>query len=70
MWDGPYIDENNVNTVPDTGPVTVWLANNVTLRNLELRGKHATWSDRTITVSAIESRIASPSPTASSTTSR
>ena len=45
MWDGFYIDENNVNTVPDTGPVTVWLANNVTLRNLELRGKHATWSD-------------------------
>lgn len=45
VWDGFYIDENNVNTVPDTGPVTVWLANNVVLRNLELRGKHATWSD-------------------------
>ena len=45
VWDGFYIDENYVNTVPDTGPVTVWLSNNVTLRNLELRGKSATWSD-------------------------
>jgi hypothetical protein len=45
VWDGFYIDEANVNTVPDTGPVVIWASNNVTLRNLELRGKHATWSD-------------------------
>ena len=45
IWDGFYIDEANVNTVSDTGPVVVWSANNVILRNLELRGKHATWSD-------------------------
>jgi hypothetical protein len=45
IWDGFYIDEAYVNTVADTGPVVVWASNNVTLRNLELRGKHATWSD-------------------------
>lgn len=45
VWDGFYIDENNVHTKSDTGPIVVWGAGDITLRNLEIRGKTAPWLD-------------------------
>lgn len=44
-WNGFYIDELNVNTRPDTGPVVVASSNGSVLRNLEIRGKHTTYGD-------------------------
>ena len=45
VWDGFYIDEANVLTDPDTGPVTVLGATGVQLLNLEIKGKNVTWGD-------------------------
>jgi len=44
IWDGFYIDEANVNTKRDTGPVVVWGSNNITIQNLQIRMSHA-WQD-------------------------
>jgi hypothetical protein len=46
IWDGFYIDEANINVRADTGPVTVYGSNNVTIQNLEIDG-HAVSFDPT-----------------------
>lgn len=45
VWDGFYIDEANVNTRADTGPVVVWDAQGCIIRNVEIRAKMAPWVD-------------------------
>ncbi len=45
VWDGFFIDEANVNTAPDTGPVVVWASDNVVIQNLEVAGIAADWVD-------------------------
>jgi len=49
IWDGFYIDEANVNTKRDTGPVVVWDSQNIILQNLQVKGLHHTnaynWDD-------------------------
>ncbi len=45
VWDGFYIDEINVNTTADTGPVVVWQSDNVAIQNLTVRGKTVNWGD-------------------------
>ena len=45
VWDGFYLDEANVNTTPDTGPVVVWASNFVTIQNLEISGTFAPYVD-------------------------
>jgi len=44
-WDGFYIDEDNVHTKADTGPIVVWNTNNVIIQNCEVNGNTATWND-------------------------
>jgi hypothetical protein len=44
-WDGFYIDEAFVNTVPDTGPVVAFSSQGCTLRRLEIKSKYAAWAD-------------------------
>ena len=45
VWDGFYIDENNVNTKADTGPVVVWESNNVAIQNFTVTGATVNWGD-------------------------
>jgi len=45
VWDGFYIDEINVDTKADTGPVVVWQSDNVAIQNLTVRGKTVNWGD-------------------------
>ncbi|WP_156762728.1 right-handed parallel beta-helix repeat-containing protein [Woeseia oceani] len=45
VWDGFYIDEINVDTKADTGPVVVWGSSNITIQNLTVRGKTVNWGD-------------------------
>lgn len=44
-WDGFFVDEPNIETTADTGPVVIWDSDNVILQNLEIRGKTADWID-------------------------
>jgi len=44
IWDGFIIDEQFVNTIPDTGPVVLWSANNCEIRNCNIKG-FARWTD-------------------------
>ncbi|HWR97507.1 MAG TPA: right-handed parallel beta-helix repeat-containing protein [Candidatus Methanoperedens sp.] len=44
-WDNFYIDEQNISTVPDTGPVVAWDTTYCELRNLEIKSKTAQWND-------------------------
>ena len=45
VWDGFTINEIDVRTVPDTGPVVVWQSDNVIVQNLNIRGKTVDWGD-------------------------
>ena len=45
VWDGFYIDEINVDTTADTGPVVVWQSDNIAIQNLTVRGKTVNWGD-------------------------
>ena len=45
QWKNFYIDEANVNTQSDTGPVVLWSANNCVLDDIEIKGKKASWVD-------------------------
>ncbi|HEX4925841.1 MAG TPA: right-handed parallel beta-helix repeat-containing protein [Bdellovibrionales bacterium] len=45
VWDGFYIDETNVRSRPDTGPMVVWGTENVIIQNMEIRGINAEWQD-------------------------
>ncbi len=45
VWDGFFIDEENIRTLPDTGPVVIWDSHYITLQNLEVSGKTASWAD-------------------------
>lgn len=45
VWDGFVIDERNVPTRADTGPVVVWSSQHVTLQNLTIRGFNRNWVD-------------------------
>ncbi|MET0005255.1 MAG: right-handed parallel beta-helix repeat-containing protein [Candidatus Thiodiazotropha sp.] len=45
VWDGFILDERNINTKADTGPVVVWSSNNVTIENLTVRGVTSSWND-------------------------
>jgi hypothetical protein len=44
-WDGFYIDENVAPPAQDTGPVTVFGATGVVVRNVQVRGIFAPWQD-------------------------
>ncbi|RLA57202.1 MAG: hypothetical protein DRR04_13320, partial [Gammaproteobacteria bacterium] len=44
-WDGFFIDESNVHTKADTGPVVIWQSNHVTVQNITVRGKTVNWGD-------------------------
>jgi hypothetical protein len=45
VWDGFILDERNINTKADTGPVVVWNSGNVTIQNLTVRGITSGWND-------------------------
>jgi parallel beta-helix repeat protein len=45
VWDGFILDEMNINTKADTGPVTIWSSGNVTIQNLTVRGITSSWND-------------------------
>lgn len=45
VWDGFTVNEATVPTRRDTGPVTVWSSNNVTLQNLHVIGRVQNWGD-------------------------
>ncbi|MCU7876169.1 MAG: right-handed parallel beta-helix repeat-containing protein [Candidatus Thiodiazotropha sp. (ex Lucinoma borealis)] len=45
VWDGFILDERNINTKSDTGPVVVWSSNNITIQNLTVRGISSSWND-------------------------
>jgi parallel beta-helix repeat protein len=45
VWDGFILDERNINTKSDTGPVVIWESNNVTIQNLTVRGTTSSWND-------------------------
>ncbi len=45
VWDGFIIDEVNVHTAADTGPVVVWESDNITLQNLIVTGFNRGWAD-------------------------
>jgi hypothetical protein len=45
VWDGFTLDERNINTKSDTGPIVVWESNNITLQNLTVRGITSSWND-------------------------
>jgi hypothetical protein len=45
VWDGFRLNENNIHTKADTGPVAVWGSDNITLQNLTVRGNTSIWND-------------------------
>lgn len=45
IWDSFYIDEANVNTYKDTGPVVVTGADYCQILNVEIKGKMTAWND-------------------------
>lgn len=45
VWDGFYIDENNVHTKADTGPVTIFGSDHITIQNMVIRGTTPNWGD-------------------------
>ena len=45
VWDGFTLDERNIDTKSDTGPVVVWHSDNVTIQNLTVRGITSDWND-------------------------
>ena len=45
VWDGFVINERDVPTRPDTGPVVVFSARNVTIQNLTVNGFSREWAD-------------------------
>lgn len=44
-WDGFILDEQNILTTPDTGPVVVWSSNDITIQNLQIHGMNRGWTD-------------------------
>lgn len=44
-WDGFYIDERDVHTKADTGPVTVFGSHHIIIQNLVVRGTTPNWGD-------------------------
>jgi parallel beta-helix repeat protein len=45
VWDGFYIDEANVHTKRDTGPVVIWGSDHCVIQNCEIKGVNQSWSD-------------------------
>jgi len=45
VWDGFYIDEHDLNTGRDTGPVGAWGSSFVTFKNLTIIGEEELWDD-------------------------
>ena len=45
VWDGFHINEIDVDTKADTGPVVVWGSENVAIQNLTVEGKTVNWGD-------------------------
>ncbi|WP_316365812.1 right-handed parallel beta-helix repeat-containing protein [Candidatus Thiodiazotropha sp. CDECU1] len=45
VWDGFILDERNINTTPDTGPVVIWTSDNITIQNFTIRSVTAGWHD-------------------------
>lgn len=45
IWDGFVLDEAQINTKPDTGPVVVWESVGVTIQNLTITGFNSGWVD-------------------------
>lgn len=45
VWDGFIVDEPNINTKADTGPVVVWGSSHVTIQGLTIIGKRVAWVD-------------------------
>lgn len=45
VWDGFYIDENSVHTKADTGPVTIFGSDHITIQNLVIHGSTPNWGD-------------------------
>lgn len=50
IWDGFYLDEANINTKPDTGPVAVFGSNFVTIKNCTIIGIYYAWNDNHVGV--------------------
>ncbi len=44
-WDGFYLDEANINTAPDTGPVVAWGCTHTTIQNCTIIGVYFAWND-------------------------
>lgn len=45
IWDGFTLNEANINTAPDTGPVVIWSSANCTIRNNIITGTYYAWND-------------------------
>lgn len=56
VWDGFYVDEPNIQTTSDTGPVVIWSSNNITLQNLTINGKTSSWNDNHNSIRIEDSR--------------
>lgn len=44
-WDGFTLDEANIPTTADTGPLTVWDSHHVTIKNMNITGRDKNWND-------------------------
>lgn len=45
VWDGFILNEANIPTTPDTGPVTIWDSQHVTIKNARITGRVINWND-------------------------
>jgi len=45
VWDGFILNEANIPTTADTGPVTVWHSQHVTIQNARIIGRVVNWGD-------------------------
>ena len=45
IWDGFIINEANIETVSDTGPVVIWSSDNITIQNITIFGVMSSWND-------------------------
>ena len=45
IWDGFTLNEAQIPTRSDTGPVVVWESNNIEIRNLRINGITSSWDD-------------------------
>lgn len=50
VWDGFILNEANIPTTADTGPVVVWESHHVTVKNARITGRVINWNDNHVGV--------------------